>query len=69
MRHGYDYIADFLTHNAPYENVFFRRPHANERTIDKACEMIQQAKMPLILIGAGANRNRTSGALKKLIDK
>jgi len=53
----------------PYENVFFRRPHADERTIDKACEMIQQAKMPLLLIGAGANRNRTSGALKKLIDK
>ena len=29
----------------PYENVFFRRPHADERTIDKACEMIQQAKI------------------------
>ena len=53
----------------PFESVFFRRPHADEKTIDKACEMIQQAKMPLILIGAGANRNRTSGALKKLIDK
>ena len=47
----------------PYENVFFRRPHADVRTIDKACEMIQQAKMPLLLIGAGAIRNRTSGAL------
>lgn len=53
----------------PYEQVYFRRPQADGRTIDKACEMIKQAKMPLILIGAGANRNRTSEALKKLIDK
>jgi acetolactate synthase-1/2/3 large subunit len=53
----------------PYDQVYFRRPQADGKTIDKACEMIQQAKMPLILIGAGANRNRTSEALKKLIDK
>jgi acetolactate synthase-1/2/3 large subunit len=30
--------------------------------------MIKEAKMPLILIGAGANRKRTSEALRKLIE-
>lgn len=53
----------------PYDHVYFRRPQADENTIDRACEMIRQAKMPLILIGAGANRNRTCDALKNLIDK
>ncbi|MEO1253442.1 MAG: acetolactate synthase large subunit [Bacteroidota bacterium] len=42
-------------------------PHT--RAIEKAVEMISEAKMPLILIGAGANRNRTSEALTKLIDE
>lgn len=33
----------------PYDQVYFRRPQADGKTIGKACEMIQQAKMPLIL--------------------
>ncbi|MEK9628727.1 MAG: acetolactate synthase large subunit [Nitrospinota bacterium] len=53
----------------PFDPVYFRRPQADEKTIDKACEMIQQAKRPLLLIGAGANRNQTCEALRKLVDK
>ncbi len=45
-----------------------RRPDADTKSINNAVEMIQNAKRPLILIGAGANRNRTSKALLELIN-
>ena len=53
----------------PFETVTTRRPQSDEDALDKAVEMIRAAKHPLLLIGAGANRNRTCGALKKLVDK
>ncbi len=46
-----------------------RRPVAETKAIKKAVEMIEKAKSPLILIGAGANRKLTSKMLKELIDK
>jgi acetolactate synthase-1/2/3 large subunit len=53
----------------PFEIVTTRRPQSDEKALDKAVEMIRSAKHPLLLIGAGANRNRTCGALDKLINK
>lgn len=53
----------------PYDVKHPRRPHADEAVIDRAVAMIQAAKMPLLLIGAGANRNRTCQALSQLVDK
>ncbi len=52
-----------------FEVVGHRRPDANEMAIQEAVEMIEKAKMPLLLIGAGANRKRTSRALKAFIEK
>lgn len=49
--------------------VGFRRPDADEMAIQEAATMIENAKMPLLLIGAGANRKRTSKALANFIDK
>jgi len=49
--------------------VGHRRPDASEPSIDQAVSMIRDAKLPLLLIGAGANRKRTSESLKELIDK
>ena len=46
-----------------------RRPDADSHAIDSAIEMVKQAKMPLLLIGAGANRKRSSKALKAFIEK
>jgi len=46
-----------------------RRSNADEISLDKAAKMIEDAKMPLVLIGAGANRKRTTAALNKFIDK
>lgn len=53
----------------PFEIATARRPQPDEKALDKAVEMIRSAKHPLLLIGAGANRNRTCGALEKLINK
>jgi len=52
-----------------FDVVGFRRPDADEMAIREATKMIEQAKMPLLLIGAGANRKRTSQALQAFIDK
>ena len=46
-----------------------RRPLAEEKAIRKAVSMIMEAKRPLILIGAGANRKRAAKTLTALIDK
>ncbi len=53
----------------PYDVMTTRRPSPNLETIEQAIDMIRAAKRPLLLIGAGANRNRTSQALSELIEK
>lgn len=49
--------------------VGHRRPDADKVAIADGVKMIEAAKMPLLLIGAGANSKRTSEALSKLIEK
>ena len=46
-----------------------RRALAEEKAIKQAVEMIHQAKYPLLLIGAGANRKLTSKTLRQFVDK
>ena len=62
-------IAAEQTDATIFDVVGHRRPDADQVAIDSAVSMIEAAKQPLILIGAGANRKRTSNALRKLIDK
>jgi acetolactate synthase I/II/III large subunit len=45
-----------------------RRAIAEEKAIREAIRMIEEAKHPVLLIGAGANRKTTSKMLQKLID-
>lgn len=56
-----------------YANIFpiekIRRPVAEEKAISKAVVMIENARRPLILIGAGANRKLTAKMLKEFVDK
>ncbi len=47
----------------------FEYPHASEKSLNDALEMIQQAKHPLLLIGAGANRKQTTHVLRDFVDK
>jgi acetolactate synthase I/II/III large subunit len=63
-----DIAAEECT-SVPMETVSTRRPTSDPKAIEQAVEMIHESKLPLILIGAGANRNRISEALIKLINK
>ncbi len=53
----------------PQEAVGSRRPNPDESALDQAAEMIRTASRPLLLIGAGANRNQTCRALRRLVDQ
>ncbi len=44
-------------------------PKPDDKAVSQAVEMIQKSKMPLLLIGAGANRKVTCDALGKFVDK
>jgi len=46
-----------------------RRPAADTRSIKTAAAVIAKAERPLLLIGAAANRKRTSRALEGLLEK
>lgn len=62
-------IAAEETSSEPFEVCRARRPRADEKVIGDAVEMLEQSKMPLLLIGAAANRNRTGLALRRLVDE
>jgi len=62
-------IAVEETDAQTFEVVGHRRPDASEQAIDEAVEMIRAAKLPLLLVGAGANRKRTSEALNRLVEE
>lgn len=46
-----------------------RRPDCDASVVDRAVEMIGEAKRPLLLIGAGANRKRIVEALRAFVHK
>jgi len=62
-------IAEEKTDASIFEVVGHRRPDASEKSVDAAADMIKKAKLPLLLIGAGANRKRTSESLQQLVDQ
>jgi acetolactate synthase-1/2/3 large subunit len=51
-----------------FDVVDYRIPNAGSETISEAVAMIQAAKKPLLLIGAGANRKRASKKLTAFVD-
>jgi acetolactate synthase-1/2/3 large subunit len=56
--------TDFL-----YPREKIRRPAADEKAIRNAAAQIRDARRPLLLVGAGANRTMTSRMLQRLVDK
>ncbi|MBE9538526.1 MAG: acetolactate synthase large subunit [Proteobacteria bacterium] len=53
----------------PFKASLSRRPIAEDKSIYAAINMIENAKSPLLLIGAGANRKLTSKMLTAMVDK
>jgi len=52
-----------------FDVVDYKIPYAGNKTIDNAAKLIKNAKKPLLLIGAGANRKRASVALTRFVDE
>ena len=46
-----------------------RRPVAEEKAVKDAVKMIENAKRPILIVGAGSNRKQVSKMLTKLVDK
>ena len=62
-------VAAEQTDATIFDVIGHRRPNADQKSLEKAVEMIKNAKLPLLLIGAGANRKRAGEALKQLVDQ
>lgn len=62
-------IAREMCDSEVFEVQKVRYPVASKESIAAALEMIQGAKQPLILIGAGANRTRIGSSLSEFIDR
>ncbi|UTJ06472.1 acetolactate synthase large subunit [Arcobacter roscoffensis] len=63
-----DIAEEEVEHNIyPVRDVKY--PHANKDVILDAVRMIEKAKRPLLLIGAGANRNRIGNALTNFVNE
>lgn len=62
-------IATELTTSEIIEKTDYRRPLAEHKAITQAVNMIHQAKRPLLLLGAGANRKHSSKMLGDFVDK
>ena len=46
-----------------------RRPISEEKAINQAIDRIEQARRPLLLVGAAANRKRTSRMLEEFVER
>jgi len=62
-------IASETTDLRPLQASIARRPIAEEKSIRAAVEMINNAKHPLLVIGAAANRKLTSRMLRNFIEQ
>jgi acetolactate synthase-1/2/3 large subunit len=62
-------IAHDPTDSVPIPPSYVRRPVPDAKAIKEAVKIIEAAKSPILVIGAGANRTLTSRMLNQLIDK
>nr|MDQ4088174.1 acetolactate synthase large subunit [Pseudomonadota bacterium] len=62
-------IADEKTDSRPLKRSLVRRPLADEKAVRAAVRKIEQARSPVVVIGAGANRKMTSRMLLQFIEK
>lgn len=62
-------IADEHTDSRPLKASHARRPVPEAKAVRAAVKRIEQAKSPVLVIGAGANRRMTGRMLTQLIEK
>ena len=61
-------IASESTDEAPIPASLARRPTAEEKSIRAAVGLIEQAKHPLLVVGAAANRKRPCKMLRQFVE-
>jgi acetolactate synthase-1/2/3 large subunit len=64
-----DIAEEMVEHPFFFPPEAARLPAAEDKAIRRAVEMIQNAKRPLLLVGAGANRKRTSNQLERFVEQ
>lgn len=64
-----DIAAEIADDDRLFEIHSMRRPDCDQFALDQAIEMIREAKHPLVLIGAGANRKNIIEPLQTFIEK
>ena len=52
-----------------FDKLELRRPIAEAKAIDKAVSMLLEAKRPVVIIGAAANRQRAVNALRSFVEE
>ena len=62
-------IADEHTDSVPLKRSLVRRPSADPKSVRAAVKRIEDAKSPILVIGAGANRTITSRMLLQFVEK
>ena len=62
-------IAREDTDSQPIIPSSYRRPIAEQKGINHACEMLRSSCRPILLIGAGANRTSTAKSLRAFVEK
>ncbi|HYD38532.1 MAG TPA: acetolactate synthase large subunit [Allosphingosinicella sp.] len=62
-------VAEEQTDSAPLRRSLVRRPTADEKAVRAAVRKIEEARSPVLVIGAGANRKMTSRMLLQLVEK
>jgi len=63
-----DVASEAVPRCEPQRRVQVRRPVAEEKAIAQAIEMIRQARKPILLVSAGANRKRIGKQLRKFVE-
>ncbi len=64
-----DVARDSIENPVMLPTEYARRPTADETALHQAVQAIHDSKHPLLMLGAGANRQRTTQALRNLVDK
>ena len=64
-----DVAGEDVSETQPLPRSRARRPIAEGKAVKQAVEMIEKAKSPLLLIGAGSNRKMPARMLRSFVDK
>ncbi|WP_229726969.1 acetolactate synthase large subunit [Sphingomonas alpina] len=62
-------VADEQTEARPIRSSLARRPSAEPKAVRAAVKRLEQAKAPVLVIGAGANRKMTGRMLLQFVEK